>query len=264
MISASHCIPPLLQSDGSFAISNVELLNTYFASVFTNDDGSLPSFAPRVNADVLMAPIKFSSKMHYFTFLLNVPNPLMDSLLCFSNQLLNSAIAFPLSLLFNDSIDSDIIPKAWKVAFVCPVYKKGLHSLPSNYRPISLTCISCKVMESIVSQSIISHLRSHQLISADQFGFLSRRSTCTQLLTTLNDCTISIDNHLKVDAVYIDFAKAFDTVCHPKLILKLKAYGMAPQILKWLSSFLNGRSHLLGIVCLSCCLLLAVYHGGQF
>ena len=82
-----------------------------------------------------------------------------------------------------------------------------LHSLPSNYRPISLTCISCKVMESIVSQSIISHLRSHQLISADQFGFLSRRSTCTQLLTTLNDWTISIDNHLKVDAVYIDFAK---------------------------------------------------------
>ena len=97
-------------------------------------------------------------------------------------------------------------------------------------------------MESIVSQSIISHLRSHQLISADQFGFLSRCSTCTQLLTTLNDWTISIDNHLKVDAVYIDFAKALDTVCHPKLILKLKAYGMAPQILKWLSSFLNGRS----------------------
>ena len=65
---------------------------------------------------------------------------------------------------------------------------------------------------------------------------------CIQLLTTLNDWTISIDNHLKVDAVYIDFAKAFDTVCHPILILKLKAYGMAPQILKWLSSFLNGRS----------------------
>ena len=55
-------------------------------------------------------------------------------------------------------------------------------------------------------------------------------------------CLISIDNHLKVDAVYIDFAKAFDTVCHSKLILKLKAYGMAPQILKWLSSFLNGHS----------------------
>ena len=122
-------------------------------------------------------------------------------------------LSLPISLLFFHSLCSNLhIPKAWKVAFVCPVYKKGLHSLPSNYRPISLTCISCKVMESIVSQSIISHLRSHQLISADQFGFLSRRSTCTQLLTTLNYWTISIDNHLKVDAVYIDFAKAFDTV----------------------------------------------------
>ena len=234
MISASHRIPPLLQSDGSFAISNVEkceLLNTYFASVFTNDDGSLPSFAPRVNADVLMAPITFSSAIVQDA-LLHLPSKCSkspDGFPALFFKSIASAIAFPLSLLFNDSIDSGIIPKAWKVAFVCPVYKKGLHSLPSNYRPILLTC---KVMESIVSQSIISHLRSHQLISADQFGFLSRRSTCTQLLTTLNDWTISIDNHLKVDAVYIDFAKAFDTVCHPKLILKLKAYGMAPQILK--------------------------------
>ena len=249
MISASHRIPPLLQSDGSFAISNFEkceLLNTYIASVFTNDDGSLPSFAPRVNADVLMAPITFSSDIVQDA-LLHLPSKCSkspDGFAALFFKSIASAIAFPLSLLFNDSIDSGIIPKAWKVAFVCPVYKKGLHSLPSNYRPISLTCISCKVMESIVSQStcIISHLRSHQLISADQFRFLSRCSTCTQLLTTLNDWTISIDNHLKVDAVYIDFAKAFDTVCHPKLILKLKAYGMAPQILKWLSSFFNGRS----------------------
>ena len=161
-----------------------------------------------MNADVLMAPITFSSDIVQDA-LLHLPSECSkspDGFPALFFKSIASAIAFPLSLLFNDSIDSGIIPKAWKVAFVCPVYKKGLHSLPSKYRPISLTCMY--ILKSYGIHCIISHLRSHQLISADQFGFLSRRSTCTQLLTTLNDWTISIDNHLKVDAVYIDFAKA--------------------------------------------------------
>ena len=113
MISASHRIPPLLQSDGSFAISNVEkcdLLNTYFASVFTNDDGSLPCFAPRVNADVLMAPITFSSDIVQDA-LLHLPSKCSkspDGFPALFFKSIASAIAFPLSL--HDSIDSGIIP----------------------------------------------------------------------------------------------------------------------------------------------------------
>ena len=95
------------------------------------------------------------------------------------------------------------------------------------------------------------------------FTILLAGSTCTQLLTTLNDWSSFLDNHLKVDAVYIDFAKAFDTVSHPKLLLKIKAYGIGPQILNWLSSFLCGHSQCV-FVCLSCCLSLAESNRGQF
>ena len=108
-------------------VEKCELLNTYFASVFTNDDGSLPSFAPRVNADVLMAPITFSSDI-VLDALLHLPSKCSkspDGFPALFFKSIASAIAFQLSLLFNDSIDSGIIPKAWKVAFVCPVYKKG-------------------------------------------------------------------------------------------------------------------------------------------
>ena len=88
--------------------------------------------------------------------------------------------------------------------------KKGARQLPSNCRPVSMTSICCKVMESIISQSMVHFLRVNGLLSKDQHGFLPKRSTCTQLLVTLN---VS-DAKMQVDVVYIDFAKAFDSVSH--------------------------------------------------
>ena len=67
------------------------------------------------------------------------------------------------------------------------------------------------------------------------------RSTCTQLLTTINDCTLLADNRMRVDAVCIDFAKAFDSVSHAKLLLKARSYGFNSHLLDWLSSFPYGR-----------------------
>ena len=82
--------------------------------------------------------------------------------------------------------------------------KKGLCSLPSNYRPISLTSVIGKVMEKLLVNSMMLFLQSNHVISKNQFGFMSRRSTCSQLLA---DWTLAVNNHAKVDAVYIDFAK---------------------------------------------------------
>ena len=67
---------------------------------------------------------------------------------------------------------------------------------------------------------MISFLRTHNLISQDQFGFLARRSACTRLLITLNNWTLNVDNGMKVDVVYTDIAKAFDTVSHSKSVDK--------------------------------------------
>ena len=89
---------------------------------------------------------------------------------------------------------------------------------------------------------MISFLRTHNLISQDQFGFLSRRSACTQLLITLNNRTLNVDNGMKVDVVYTDIAKAFDTVSHSKLLLKVEAYGFKSNLLQWIRAFLNDRT----------------------
>ena len=97
-------------------------------------------------------------------------------------------------------------------------------------------------MESIVYESMVFFLRSNSLISKDQFGFLARRSTCTQLLITLNEWTLLTDIRSKIDSVYIDFAKAFDSISHRKLLYKVECYGFTPLLVRWLSSFLMNCS----------------------
>ena len=96
-------------------------------------------------------------------------------------------------------------------------------------------------MESIVKDELLTYLLSKHLISRHQHGFLSRRSTGTQLIDCLNDWTLNIENKQSLDIIYIDFAKAFDSVVHAKLISKLMSYGISGHLLRWIENFLTDR-----------------------
>jgi len=91
-------------------------------------------------------------------------------------------IARLLAMLFNRSLESNQIPTIWKCANISPIYKKGRKDKVNNYRPVSLTCILCKVMESIVRDKVVAHFVKNKLFTNKQFGFLKGRSTVTQLL----------------------------------------------------------------------------------
>ena len=239
-------IPPLARSDGSIATSDSDkcgLLNQFFVSVFTVDDGILPSLAHRNPVAASLGSVTFTYD-RVFRALMKLPlkySKTPDNLPAIFLKSIAGGIAFPLSYLFNMSMKCGRVPSDWKIAYVCPIFKKGDRKLPSNYRPVSLTSICGKVMESIISDSMIAFLRANHLLSDEQYGFLAKRSTCTQLLTTLNDFTLLADNKMRVDAVYIDFAKAFDSVSHSKLLLKATLYGFTSHLLDWLSSFLSDR-----------------------
>ena len=99
---------------------------------------------------------------------------------------LNPEIAIPLSILFNQSLDSNTVPEDWKKAQVCAIYKKGNKSLAGNYRPVSLTSIVCKIMETLIREHLIDHLKANNLFSNKQYGFISGRSTSLQLLSVLD------------------------------------------------------------------------------
>ena len=84
--------------------------------------------------------------------------------------------------------------------------------------------------------------RANNLISSNQHGFLSRRSTVTQLLETFHDWCISVNSKKLVDVFFADFCKAFDSVVHSKLIKKLSKYGISGHLLRWIQCFLSDRS----------------------
>jgi hypothetical protein len=155
---------------------------------------------------------------------------------------LASSIAFPLTILFSESFCTGTIPSVWKQALVIPSFKKGLASDPNNYRPISLTCICCKVMESVIKEQVLSFLLKHNKITKQQHGFLARHSTCTELLESTNEWLLKLNSKSSVDIIYVDFRRAFDSVVHAKLLCKLQNNGICGKLLCWIAAFLSGRS----------------------
>lgn len=218
------------------------MLNDFFSSVFTKEDiSNLPSFDerkynnPLKQIEITTETVK--KKLHQLNpSKASGPDNLNPRVL---RELANE-IATPVAIIMNKALEEGV-PNDWKTAKVSPIFKKGVKTNPGNYRPVSLTSILCKVQESIIRDHIIQHLVENNLLSDSQHGFINGRSCLTNLLEVLDKWTKILENEGSVDTVYLDFAKAFDTVPHERLLVKLSAYGIKGDVLKWIKSFLGNR-----------------------
>jgi hypothetical protein len=150
-------------------------------------------------------------------------------------------LAYPLWKIFHQSIRESSLPAAWKSSIVVPIYKKGSRYDPLNYRPISLTSVTCKCLERVLVQHLTAYLEDNNILTDHQFGFRSGRSTMDQLLIVYNDVSKWLDNGSVVDLIMFDFAKAFDVVSHPILLAKLHSIGIHTRLINWIEDFLVGR-----------------------
>ncbi|MCW4309230.1 MAG: reverse transcriptase family protein [Candidatus Thiodiazotropha endolucinida] len=123
-----------------------------------------------------------------------------------------------------------------------PVFKKGDRFKASNYRPVSLTSLCCKIQEHIITSNILRHLDDNSILTDCQHGFRARRSCETQLLTLVHELAESIDRRRQMDLIILDFSKAFDRVPHQRLLAKIHHYGVRGQTYNWIQSFLADRS----------------------
>ena len=241
-------IPPLLDDNISVADDRAKanIFNHYFHSVFTREDMS--SFDTLKDSTDFYSPIistvEFSPPVVCaYLQSLNVskacgPDLIPAFLLKYSADI----ISYPLTYLFNKSMSTGTLPKDWVSANVVPVYKRGNKQAPSNYRPISLTSIVIKTMERMIHSELMSTLEAHHLISTHQYGFRRGHSTSHLLLETVNDWAKVLQCRDSCHCLLLDYAKAFDSVPHQRLLLKLQSLGVHDQLLKWICSFLTTRS----------------------
>ena len=236
----------LLDKDGKYTESDNEkasVLNDFFSSVFVSeDDSSFPSFTAQYSKPLDNIKITIND-MHNKLKSLNVnkspgPDGIHPKILYEASE----QLAYPLTFVFNKSIELGRIPIKWKTAEVKPIFKKGVKSNPGNYRPVSLTSIVCKIFEFFIRDALYNHFVNNNLLSPHQFGFCKGRSCVTQLLNTIDYWYYYIDRNIPVDAIYLDFRKAFDTVPHKRLIHKLQGYGVSGNILSWITDFLSDRT----------------------
>ena len=150
-------------------------------------------------------------------------------------------IAPRLTLIFQKSYNTGTVPTDWRCANVTPIYKKGEKHNPGNYRPVSLTSVSCKIMEHVFVSNIMSHADDQNIFYDKQHGFRRLFSCTTQLVEFIDDITATLDQSKQVDAVIMDFAKAFDKVNHSLLVHKLAHYGIRGRTNQWIKAFLGDR-----------------------
>ena len=238
-------ISPLKENGNlvSDALGKADILSRQFSSVFTKITGgdvarlagpNYPQIDPltirQKGVEKLLAdldPSKASGPDHiHCRFLKETAHELAPVFTC----------------IFKQSIATATLPKVWTDAYVAPVFKKGPRCMPENYRPVSLTCVPCKILEHIIAKHYRDHLERHGILNSINHGFRSKFSCETQLLLTLQDLLTFRDRKIQVDIAILDFSKAFDTVPHDHLLEKLQFYGMHGPLLDWTASFLKTRT----------------------
>jgi hypothetical protein len=206
--SARHGIGPLEAPDGSTIQAPEQIaeeLNRCFSDVFTREDTSnIPRPKQQrvrtkltrcfITAQKVKAQIKKLKRTGAAG-----PDRISTRLL----QQCQEELGPVLATIYRKSLQEGRVPAEWKTANVVPIFKKGSKKIAGNYRPISLTCICCKIMESIIKDDIIAHLKRNHIINTNQHGFTKGRSCTTNLLEFMEPVTKAADEGKAVDIVYL-------------------------------------------------------------
>jgi len=252
-ISNKSLVPPLISNDEIVTDDQIkcEVLNEYFAAQCTKT-------VPKSSVDFLLnerlklrsdsLPV-FNELIVCEADIIQVTNNIninksggTDSI---SNVVLKRCgeqLSVPLCILFNKSLSDAYFPQSWKKADIYPVHKKGDRSLCSNYRPISLLSPTSKVFERLVYNNLYVFCKNNNFLTPCNSGFKKCDSTVNQLVHLTHAIYNGLDNGDKIAAVFLDVAKAFDSVWHEGLLFKLERMGIRGKLLNWFRSYLSGRS----------------------
>ena len=151
-------------------------------------------------------------------------------------------VCIPLKHICNMSFQSGIFPFELKIANVVPIFKTSDEMVFSNYRPVSVLPVFSKLLERLVYNRLIAYITNNKLLYEYQFGFQKGKSTHLALILLVDKITEALDRGECVIGIFLDFSKAFDTVDHNILMMKLEKYGIKGKALQWFCDYLSNRT----------------------
>ena len=244
---SGNAMPDLKREDGSFTSNDeeaAEALSQQYYNTFTKED---TTNIPDIEAKPLQTNKLKTYNINKERVLKVIENlkpnksPGIDGIHPRVLKELSDVIAYPITLIYQKSVEESQLPRQWKDAEITPIYKKESRSLPKNYRPVSLTSIICKILEKLVVEDIIAHVKENLLNCSQQHGFTPKKSTATNLLEALNIITEAQMHGIPVDILFLDYQKAFDTVPHLRLLKQIESFGIVDHALNWIKAFLLDR-----------------------
>ena len=213
-------------SDASTSNDKAEALNEFFSSVFIEDSTEVSDFPKDSYLGEFLDSFEITSEMveEKLRGLSANKSPGPDGWHPIFLKNIKDLISFPLATLFQKSLNEGIVTSQWLEAYISPIYQKG--NMCENYRPVSLTSVLCKLMESIIRDKLLEHTRKNDIISNKQHGFVPFGSCMSNLLLYIEMLSEMLEANCSIDVIYTDFAKAFDCVSHAKLLQKIKSVGI--------------------------------------
>ena len=242
-----NTIGPLKDGQGNIISSDegmAEILNEYFASVYTEEDlNEIPRVPVLYQGNVPLQKINITEERvrKKIQKLNPSKSPGPDEFYPKELKEVEKEIAPHVYSIYKASLEQRKAVKDWKLQNITPLFKKGSKKEPGNHRPVSLTSVPGKILESIIAEDIINHLESNKLLCDSQHGFRKGRSCLTNLLEFFHSIFSVYDTSRAIDILYLDFKKAFDKVPHKRLMAKVRGLGIIGEVADWIEDWLSDR-----------------------
>ena len=238
--------------DNDKIISDGNIIANKFNNFFINVGKTLTKTIPRSNKIPLDYITNGNINKFYFSPVTenevrNILGMIKDSaagwdeLKAFIMKQIKEVIVTPLVHICNLSFTTGIFPDELKIANVVPIFKSGDDMVFSNYRPVSILPMFSKLLEWLAYNRLVEFINDNKLLYDFQFGFQRGKSTQLAVMMLVDKITEALDNKECVVGIFLDFSKAFDTVDHDILLLKLEKYGIHGTELQWLKDYLSNR-----------------------
>jgi hypothetical protein len=233
-------------------VASLNYVNEYFANIGKTLADKIPMSTNRINpstvscsnmlSSFVLADTDFAEVYDTIKSLKNSSAAGIDSIPTNVVKMAPHILVPLITHICNLSFKQGIFPNILKTALITPVFKAGDRASVGNYRPISILPTISKVLERILNKRLTKYLYKFEIISNNQYGFIKGKSTELAVNNLTSHIVQKLEKNNKCLAVFLDLAKAFDTVSIPLLLDKLERIGVRGVALNLFKSYLSNRN----------------------